>query len=81
MKLRRILCFVIALAMIVLVCASCNGNNDKPDPDREGQIIVATWNKGNIWSGDIAEWVNYFYATYYSAIQSGQPTFACRQVT
>lgn len=74
MKLRRILCFVIALAMIVLVCASCNGNNDKPDPDREGQIIVATWNKGNIWSGDIAEWVNYFYATYYSAIQSGQAT-------
>ena len=74
MKLRRILCFVIALAMIVLLCASCNGNNEKNDPDREGQIIVATWNKGNIWSGDIYEWVNYFYSRYYTTIQKGEMT-------
>ena len=74
MKLKRILCLVIALSMIVLVCASCNGNNNTTDPDREGQIIVATWNRGNIWSGDVAEWVNYFYSSYYSYIKSGQAT-------
>ena len=72
MKLKRVLCLIIALSMIVLICASCNGNNNTPDPDREGQIIVATWNKGNIWSGDIYEWVNYFYARYYTSIQKGE---------
>ena len=60
--------------MVVLVCASCNGNGEKTDPDREGQIIVATWNKGNIWSGDVFEWVNYFYSLYYSDIQGGVRT-------
>lgn len=74
MKLKRILCLIIALVMVVLVCASCNGNGEKTDPDREGQIIVATWNKGNIWSGDVFEWVNYFYSLYYSDIQGGVRT-------
>ena len=72
MRIRRFLSFFIAIAMVILLCVSCNKNNDKKE--HEGEIIVATWNKGNIWSGDITEWVNYFYAHNYEYIKNNQMT-------
>ncbi len=75
MNFKRLLSLIIALAMVVIVCVSCNGNENDPNKNQhKDEIIVATWNRGNIWSGDIKDWNKYFYARYYSDVTAGKMT-------
>lgn len=69
-KLKKIFCLVLSFAMILVIVASCN---KRPDPDKD-KFVVATYDKGYVYSDDITQWVNYLYVFEYEDIQNGSKT-------
>ena len=68
-KIKKIICLVLSLAMILLIVSSCN----KPDDEKE-KFVVATYDKGKVYSDQITNWVNFLYTRQYSEIEAGTVT-------
>lgn len=68
-SLRKIICLVLAMTMVIAVLASCN------KPQEDDKDVIATYDEnGKVRESDIQYWMNYLYIYNYDQVQSGQMT-------